>query len=306
MKNNILRILAFFFFTSVSSSISAYELTVMAMFRDEANYLKEWVEYHHLIGVDHFILYNDRSDDNWEEVLGPYISIGLVEVLDWHKDEATPLFPKWQVMAYQDALYRLKDRTKWMAFIDIDEFIVPMGEPTILKGLERHYSQASGVFICWRNFGTGGKYIKPGNLLINQLTIASDPLYPTNAVGKSIVKVNDVEIDQIWSPHQVPLKPGAQYYNGSGEPLYFEGVELVVDPQHNSKYFRINHYKMRDENFYQKSRLPRASLKEFEGNGELHLFKEQYESYNKVKDRVIIQFLKRFHPKKYKRFWGKR
>ena len=112
-----------------------------------------------MCGVDHFILYNNKSVDNWEEVLRPYISRGLVEVVDWSDSGNMQIQGPWQVKGYQNALYRLKDRTKWMAFIDIDEFIIPMGEPTILKTLERHYSQASGVYICWRNFGTGGNIL---------------------------------------------------------------------------------------------------------------------------------------------------
>ena len=48
------------------------------MFRNEAAYLKEWIEYHHLAGVEHFWLYNNNSTDQWQDVLQPYIDWGIV------------------------------------------------------------------------------------------------------------------------------------------------------------------------------------------------------------------------------------
>lgn len=38
-----------------------YELAICAIFQDEAAYLKEWIEFHKLVGVQHFYLYNHAS-----------------------------------------------------------------------------------------------------------------------------------------------------------------------------------------------------------------------------------------------------
>ena len=235
----------------VPEGLFSYELGIITLFRNEGKYLKEWVEYHHMLGVVHFLLYNDRSDDNWAEVLEPYINSKLVEVFDWHKDEETPLFPTWQIMAYKDGLSRSKGNTKWIAFIDVDEFILPKKNATILVCLNQFFPSAAGVYVCWRNFGTNGVYITPGEPILMRLTASSLPRHPRNAAGKSIVKVDEVVIDQVWSPHQLVLREGAQYYNGSGHPLYFKDVDLQIDPQHTSDHIQINHYVMRDENFYQ-------------------------------------------------------
>lgn len=279
----------------------SYELGVVTMFNNEANYLKEWIEYHRMLGVDHFLLYNDRSNDNWADVLEPYISSNLVEVFDWHKDEITPLFPTWQVMAYQDGLRRSKGNTKWLAFIDIDEFILPKKNATIVECLNQFYSSASGVYICWRNFGTGGVYVSPGEPIIVHLTASSFPFHPRNAAGKSIVKVDDVLVEQVWSPHHLALIQGAQYYNGSGELLYFNEGDLQVDSLHTSDNIQINHYVMRDENFYQNVRLPKAISKEY---GELFLLLEHYQSFNSTCNYQMIDFLKKYHPLMYQKFWG--
>jgi hypothetical protein len=287
----------------ISQGLFSYELGVLTLFRNEANYLKEWVEYHHMLGVDHFLLYNDRSNDNWAEVLAPYIKSNLVEVIEWHKDDVTPLFPCWQTMAYQDGLRRSQGNTKWLAFIDVDEFILPKKNATILECLNEFYPSASGVYACWRNFGTGGVYINPGEPILTRLKVASDPLHPRNAPGKSIVKVDDVVIDQVWSPHQHVLRKDAQYYNGSGRPLYFNGSDLQIDPQHTSDHIQINHYVMRDENFYQNVRLPKAISREY---GEPSLLKEHYESFNATSDEQMIEFLQEKHPEMYHKFWSEK
>ena len=36
-----------------------YYCSICAIFRDEGTYLKEWIEYHRIIGIDHFYLYNN-------------------------------------------------------------------------------------------------------------------------------------------------------------------------------------------------------------------------------------------------------
>jgi hypothetical protein len=281
----------------------SYELGVVTLFRDEANYLKEWVEYHHMLGVDHFLLYNDRSQDNWEEVLAPYIKANLVEVISWHKDEYTPLFPTWQIMAYKDGLRRSKGNTKWLTFIDIDEFILPKKTAKITTCLDTCFASASGVYMSWRNFGTNKVHIAPGDPILTHLTRSSLVTHSRNASGKSIVKVDDVMIDAVWSPHQLVLKEDAFYFDGSNNQLFFRGNDLQVTPYHTNACIQVNHYAMRDENFYQNVRLPKAISKEY---GELSLLLELYESFNECENFEMVEFLKSHYPDKYSSFWQER
>ena len=45
----------------------------MQFFKNEAPYLREWIEFNHIVGVDHFFLYNNNSEDNYEEIIEPYV-----------------------------------------------------------------------------------------------------------------------------------------------------------------------------------------------------------------------------------------
>ena len=45
-------------------------------------YLAEWIEFHRLIGVERFFLYDNGSADDHEQVLAPYVDEGIVVVHD--------------------------------------------------------------------------------------------------------------------------------------------------------------------------------------------------------------------------------
>jgi hypothetical protein len=56
-----------------------FYLSIGAVFRDEDDFLAEWIEFHLCLGVEHFFLYNHFSaTDQHEEILRPYIVAGLV------------------------------------------------------------------------------------------------------------------------------------------------------------------------------------------------------------------------------------
>ena len=54
-----------------------YNLSVCAIFKSEISHLKEWIEYHQLVGVDHFYLYNNGKDSLVREILKPFIKKGI-------------------------------------------------------------------------------------------------------------------------------------------------------------------------------------------------------------------------------------
>ena len=54
-----------------------------ALFKNEGRYLREWLEYHRLVGVDYFYLYDNGSRDRSVQVLQPYIREGLITLVPW-------------------------------------------------------------------------------------------------------------------------------------------------------------------------------------------------------------------------------
>ena len=105
----------------VDKNLFLYDLAVVAIFKNEAPYLKEWLNYHLLAGVEHFYLYNNDSSDNYKEVLAPYVEKNLVTLTEW--SGKLMMYP-----AYNDAIDKYRFDCRYMAFIDLDEFVYPKGK----------------------------------------------------------------------------------------------------------------------------------------------------------------------------------
>lgn len=143
-----------------------YDVSICAIFRDEADYLKEWIEYHRIVGIDHFYLYNNFSKDNYMEVLKPYIDKKWVTLTDWK-------IPQGQMAAYEDCVSRFSYETKWIGFFDLDEFVVPNKYEKIYDFLSKFETRRPLVLLYWKNFGTSGRMtrdIKRG-LVIEDFTV---------------------------------------------------------------------------------------------------------------------------------------
>ena len=153
------------------------ELSICAIFKDETPYLKEWIEYHKLVGVEHFYLYDNENEDlDFLTVLQPYINAGEVTLIHWKdqdKDRWINQSCAWvyttQVTAYEHAIWLSTKKTKWIACIDIDEFIVPVQENSILDILAKHEKHTPGIEVLWDIFGTSDIDVIPPNQLMIEL-----------------------------------------------------------------------------------------------------------------------------------------
>ena len=131
-----------------------YDLAVAAILKNEGRYLKEWLDYHLLAGVDHFYLYDNDSTDNYKEIIAPYVEAGLV---------TSKFFPgkKMQLEAYDEAVNNYRFLCRRMAFIDLDEFIFPKDTAgTINEKVDdilKDFPEAAGLCAHWQCFGSNGQ-----------------------------------------------------------------------------------------------------------------------------------------------------
>lgn len=126
-----------------------YYTSICAIFKNEARYMREWIEYHRIIGIDHFYLYNNFSDDNYKKVLNPYIIEGLVTLIEWPVKQG-------QMSAYKDCAEKYAFETNWIVYIDLDEYIVPNKSEDI-KLLLKDFEKRPIVVAYWKLFGSSGR-----------------------------------------------------------------------------------------------------------------------------------------------------
>lgn len=143
-----------------------YDLVFAAIFKNEARFLDEWLTFHRGVGVEHFFLYNNESTDNFLEVLKPWIDGGLVTIVDWPGRGV-------QISAYSHCVKKNKNAARWMALIDIDEFLFsPKGEK--LTSILPKYRDLPGVFVYWALFGSSGHRERPEGPVVESYTMRMD------------------------------------------------------------------------------------------------------------------------------------
>jgi len=157
-------------------------LSICAIFRDEAPYLPEWIEFHRLVGVEHFFLYDNGSVDGSRQVLEPWVRAGVASIADC----SIPLEEGGQGWAYSDALERSRGHTRWLAFIDLDEFLFSPG-PTPLPDVLREYEGHPGVVVNWQVYGSSGLSARTEGLVIESFVRRARTQWVRNRRVKSIV-----------------------------------------------------------------------------------------------------------------------
>ena len=279
------------------SSLSCYEIALTAIFRDEARFLKEWIEYHRLIGVEHFYLTNHKSVDHFQEVLDPYIEMGLVELRHETKDTAdgsskrkkplkkTRIPVQWnniQITAYQWALEKAQQETKWLVAIDIDEFLVPKNGET-LNGILKGFQHEAAVAINWQMFGTSDvEKIPEGKLMIETLLLRAPRNIIENTIFKPIVQPKMVA--QFFNPHQCVFSGPYRTVDMAGHPVKVgENVTNKVEIDR----IQLNHYWSRDLEFYHTIKLSR-SPKMGQMNKDLQ---KRLDLFNTEPDDSIVPFI---------------
>lgn len=226
-------------------------LALTAIFRDEAPYLKEWIEFYRAIGVEHFYLYNHLSKDNFEQVLKEYVDSGIVTLVNV-MEEASDLY-HWneiQTSAYFSTIQKTKDSVEWLIIVDTDEFLFPLKEKSLAKAL-KEYDEYPGLSVNWRIFGSSGvKRVPENKLLIEELVMTSEN---KDFNIKTIIKPRYVE--RIHSPHFPVFKKGYEKVNEKFE--YFSGPFI---PSESRQVFRVNHYWSRDLDFFYSRKISRVHV----------------------------------------------
>jgi hypothetical protein len=200
------------------------------------------------MGVERFFLYDNRSDDEHLDALAPYLNDGTVELTEW------PMFPG-QVQAYTDCIERHRDDSRWIAFIDIDEFLFsPTGRP--LPEVLARYERWAGVGVNRVTFSTSGHETRPPGLVLENYTRRIVVPNTRKTAIKSIVDPRRVA--RALGPHHFEYLEG-QLVDEAENPL--EAQHSVTDT---CDVLRVNHYFTRsEEERMAKLHRPRA------GGGEL-------------------------------------
>lgn len=232
-----------------------YQLSILAIFQDEERFLKEWLDFYRVLGVEHFYLFNNLSEDNYLEVLHPYIKAGLVELFDWPFASQPGNEADWtriQSAAYREGLQIAKGQSKWVAILDTDEFLFPLQKKDLISFLQ-DYENNSGILINWQIFGSSNvARIPDDKLMIETLLLQAPADAEVNTYCKSIVRPEAVK--HCMDPHTVVYYPWTHAVDTDKNVFPWEFHKSRPIKINKA---RINHYWSRDEEFLNTNKLAR-------------------------------------------------
>ena len=260
-----------------------HQLAIGAIIQNEASFLREWLEFHTLVGVDKFYLFDNLSTDAFQSILQPYINDGLVELFNWPVEvKSQEDFNTMQCGAYRRIVDLAAESVKWLALIDIDEFLVPVQEQTLTEVLQ-DYEEYGGLSVNWQMFGTSGCDVIPDDkLAIEVLTRCAERSHDANLHVKTISRPE--LILRITNPHYVKYVPGRLQVNEDKVPLKGSRSSHVSADR-----IRINHYWTRDRRTFMQSKMP--AMKGYGAKISDQEIQQRLEEFNAVEDMTIQRFV---------------
>jgi hypothetical protein len=214
-------------------------LGICCIIKDENAYLQEWMKYHAFIGVEHFIIYDNGNKVPIEQSLmewGCPYPVVICNIKGW----------RIQMMTYTHCIKHFRQYSKWLAFIDVDEFIVPKTTED-LQGFLKNYEEYGGLGVNWRMFGSSGFIDRPSGLQVENFTMCTPTDFPENRQIKTILQPEYAISAR--DPHSFIYRKGYFCVNEDGEridgPLSRTSINRI----------QLNHYFCRSRNeFKEKTR----------------------------------------------------
>jgi hypothetical protein len=202
--------------------------SVMAIFKNEAMMLKEWLDHYIWQGAEHFYLIDHGSTDFYIDVLMPYIDNDLVTL--WTR---TAQFQ--QAKLYTEMFKVHQPEMGWLAVADVDEFFYGPKRPLIRELDDIRRRGFNEVFANWQMFGT--EHDRQPESVRRDVKRAWAKHH--NQV-KNIVWAEDFESLHVhWAPRKKRVP------------------SLAI---HDSKRIKLNHYQLISREYFEKVKMTRGDV----------------------------------------------
>ncbi|MCU0621190.1 MAG: glycosyltransferase family 92 protein [Gemmatimonadales bacterium] len=222
-------------------------VAIALVVRNEARHVREWAAFHRAAGVRAFLVYDDGCTDATIPILRETLGAAHLEVVPWRQR----LHDAWlgrelhnQVLAYAHAASNFGGAVRWMAFIDVDEFLVPARAASIPAALA-HLGDRRNLSLPWHMFGRSGHAVPPaGGVLRNYLRRAADPMADARGVRAFKCIVDPC--------HLTALRVHAMETDGADRTCNDRGDEVALALRdrpgfYSVEHLQLNHYYTRSE-----------------------------------------------------------
>lgn len=188
------------------------KVALVCIAKNEDNYIEEWINYNTKLGFDDIFIYENDWKCN-------------IERDNLHKIQFDG--KNAQISAYNDFLKKYKNDYDWVAFFDVDEFLV-LKKHNDIKSFIQSYSNYNAIGINWVLFGDNNLQFDGDYSVLSRFTKRQ---IGVNEHIKSIVKMKENIFQHVHHPdHTEIVSPNYNLFDGP------------FNPNGNDEIAQLNHY----------------------------------------------------------------
>lgn len=242
-----------------------YYLSLCCIIKDE-KYLEQFIIYHHIVGVEHFYIYDNNSEIPIRHRLNSFYYNKICTIIDY------PGSCK-QIPAYKDCINRFKNETKWLIIVDGDEYILPKKNHWSIRDFLNEYEDVQAIGINWIMFGSSfHKNIQDG-FLIDKYRYCE---YKQDKHIKTICQ--PLYVVDITNPHYVVVQDSNKY---------IDSKRNIINGPFNENYttdiIQINHYSIKSE----EDLIKKYNRGNADSDMRISLLENHHELFNNITDNYL-------------------
>ena len=218
------------YYTDTFYTQKKYYLSIGCVFKNESHCLYEFIEHNLYHGIDHIYLINDFSNDNFYEILEPYINNGQITLFN---NDIITKEPNRQSLIYDKYFINILPETEWLAIIDLDEFLFSPNDIDVKNIIKKYDNEYDNITVEWITYGSNHCNFQPFSLVsgFNKHCNLDDKDYYSY---KSIMKADKIKN---FGVHSSTLSSN-------------KNINLSYTTKKNELY--INHYQLQSMDFFTK------------------------------------------------------
>lgn len=164
-----------------------FKTATCTVIKDEQQYLEEWINHNLSIGFDEIWLFEDYGSIPHNDICDKYPQVHLNKL----SDIKYYIIDHKQTDTWNYFINEYKGKFDWVAFIDVDEFIM-FEEGWNLQKLLNHYKNEGGIYLFWKMFNANGHIDNPKKSVVEVFKEECDIIKTDNHKWnfKSIVNLN--------------------------------------------------------------------------------------------------------------------
>jgi hypothetical protein len=150
------------------TTIKKYNFAIMTIFKNEQDYMDEWISHHISQGFDQIYLYcNDPNIHNYK-TFNKYTK--FIKLIDW-VDKKNNGSLTIQRQAYTHCVQTYSNECQFLIMLDLDEFLIPIKSYSkvtdYINSLKSNWNNIKAFKIQRYDFGSNGHINKPSGSVIS-------------------------------------------------------------------------------------------------------------------------------------------